>query len=57
MLFADGSVRDFYDANQDQLLNNGFVSSGGVGGFANSDVELGADQVFSLYSLDAFKAN
>lgn len=57
ILFADGSVRDFYDQNADRLLNNGFITDGGQGGFANADIELKEDEVFSLYSLDAFKAN
>lgn len=57
ILFADGSVRAFTDLNGDGLLNSGFASVSNQGGFFNGDVELGPDEVFSLYSLDAFKAN
>jgi prepilin-type processing-associated H-X9-DG protein len=50
VLFADGSVRSFSDQNNDGLLNNGFNT---VGGFADNAQEIGADEVYSLYSLDA----
>lgn len=54
ILFADGSVRSFTDNNDDGLLNNGFEAGGG---FADSDVEMKSDDVFSLYSVDAFREN
>lgn len=54
ILFADGSVRSFYDNNRDRLLNNGFdpvnsdVSSAG---FTSSEVELPKEEFYSRYSL------
>ena len=57
ILFADGSVRSFADLNGDGLINNGFASVGNQGGYFNSDVEIKPDDLFSLYSLDAFKNN
>lgn len=55
IVFADGSVRAFSDANSDGLLNNGFTASGTGGGFADSEMEIKSDDVFSLYSLDAYR--
>jgi prepilin-type processing-associated H-X9-DG protein len=52
VLFADGSVRTFTDANRDGLLNNGF---GAVGGFGSNQLEVGEDDLFSKYSVDALK--
>jgi prepilin-type N-terminal cleavage/methylation domain-containing protein/prepilin-type processing-associated H-X9-DG protein len=54
ILFADGSVRALTDTNGDGLLNNGFLSTGNQGGFVSGDIELKPDDVFSLYSLDAY---
>ena len=50
MLFADGSVKAFKDDNKDNLLNNGFSSSGD-NGFTSNVVELPTQSVFSRYSL------
>lgn len=55
ILFADGSVRTFFDKNDDGCLNNGFTPGGP--GFANDEVEAKPDEIFSYYSLDAFKDN
>jgi prepilin-type N-terminal cleavage/methylation domain-containing protein/prepilin-type processing-associated H-X9-DG protein len=52
ILFADGSVRGFNDANDDGYLNNGFLASGG---FSSSEVELLPDDVASKYSLNPNK--
>ncbi len=52
IVFADGSVRSFRDANKDGYLNNGFPAASG-GGFADAIVELAPEDVMSLYSLDA----
>jgi prepilin-type processing-associated H-X9-DG protein len=60
ILFADGSVREFTDKNRDSYLNNGFdIVGDGRGAFKS--VERGNSgvipeiEIFSLYSLDAFK--
>lgn len=50
ILFADGSVRNFVDENRDFYLNNGFDATSG-GGFADSTVELGEDEVHSGWSI------
>ena len=50
MVFADGSVRSFSDANGDGLINNGFGTNGG---FADDSVEAPASELYSLYSIDA----
>jgi len=55
ILFADGSVRTYTDGNDDGQLNNGFVASPSGGGFANDELELKQDDIFSLYSLDALR--
>jgi prepilin-type N-terminal cleavage/methylation domain len=54
ILFADGSVRQFRDTNDDGHLNNGFGASA-ISPFADSTVEWPEDEVFSLYSLNAKK--
>jgi prepilin-type processing-associated H-X9-DG protein len=54
ILFADGSVQSFADANKDGVLNNGFPAVAGI--FADTTVELTPDSVFSLYSLRASTA-
>jgi prepilin-type processing-associated H-X9-DG protein len=56
ILFADGSVRPFVDLNDDGLLNNGFPASSG-GGFSDDEVEMKSDEIFSLYSVDAYRQN
>jgi prepilin-type processing-associated H-X9-DG protein len=56
LLFADGSVRAVNDTNDDALLNNGFFDTAGgdaIGGFADGEVEIPEEEVYSLYSLDA----
>jgi prepilin-type N-terminal cleavage/methylation domain-containing protein/prepilin-type processing-associated H-X9-DG protein len=56
VLFADGSVRQMNDANDDGLLNNGFKSSSTVNnGFASDEIELTTDDFFNFYSLDAYQ--
>lgn len=55
ILFADGSVREFVDHDDDGHLNPGFETSGGV--YLTNEVELKSGDVFSAYSLDAFKGN
>lgn len=57
ILFADGSVRGYTDTNDDGRLNNGFTASATGGGFADSDIEIKSDDVFSFYSLDAYREN
>lgn len=52
ILFVDGSVRAIRDTNGDKLLNNGFPASGG---FADDVVEVGQDEIYSLYSVEARK--
>lgn len=52
LLFADGSVRPVIDGNDDGLLNNGFSVSSGAG-FVDNTVEAAAEDVMSLYSLQA----
>lgn len=52
VLFADGSVRGIVDQNHDGLLNNGFTADP-ANGFADSSVEMPAEEVFSRYSLRA----
>jgi prepilin-type processing-associated H-X9-DG protein len=55
--FADGSVRAFTDRNGDGQLNNGFAASAAGGGFADDEIEINADDVFSLYSVNAYRQN
>jgi len=50
ILFADGSVRQVKDLNEDHLINNGFMSNG-QNGFADNQVEWPPDEVFSGWSL------
>ena len=49
LLFADGSVREYVDENEDGFLNNGFEPF--PGGFTSEDDELGENEVESHYSL------
>jgi prepilin-type N-terminal cleavage/methylation domain-containing protein/prepilin-type processing-associated H-X9-DG protein len=56
VLFADGSVRALVDSNRDGLLNNGFSANAQVG-FADSHIEVGPTEIFSLFSLRAVKTN
>jgi prepilin-type N-terminal cleavage/methylation domain-containing protein/prepilin-type processing-associated H-X9-DG protein len=54
ILFADGSVRSFYDSNRDQLLNNGFDPANSAvssAGFTSSAVELSPEEFYSRFSL------
>lgn len=54
ILFADGSVRGYIDANGDGYLNNGFDPAlyGGTGlGYADNTVELPQHEVYSYWSL------
>lgn len=55
ILFSDGSVRSFADSNEDGFLNNGFdpalFTGSGVIGFQDASVEIGADAIFSGWSL------
>ena len=52
ILFADGSVRSFNDANDDAMLNNGFPATGG---FVSDEIEVPADEMASSYSLNPTK--
>lgn len=52
MLFADGSVRSYTDANKDGFLNNGFAATTS-NGFLDSEVELPPTEVASLYDVKA----
>lgn len=49
ILFADGSVQSFVDANKDNLLNNGFAP--GTTGFASDEIELSQEEFLSRWSL------
>ena len=48
ILFADGSVRSFSDANKDELLNNGFPAAGG---YTDATIEIPREEFESLYSV------
>ncbi len=50
LLFADGSVRSFADANEDGLLNNGFTPTA-ENGFADGEYELPKEEVMSAWRL------
>lgn len=50
VLFADGSVRPVADTNGDGQLNNGFPA-GAASGFADSTVELPAEEATSRWTL------
>lgn len=50
VLFADGSVREFVDQNDDGYLNNGFPATP-VSGFADDTVEIPPTEFFSKWSL------
>ena len=52
LLFADGSVREFQDRNEDGLMNNGFPASS-LNGFVDDTVELPGEEISNLYSLNA----
>jgi prepilin-type processing-associated H-X9-DG protein len=54
MLFGDGSVRSFADANGDGFLNNGFdpAATGLKLGYADAQIELPDDQISSSWSID-----
>jgi prepilin-type N-terminal cleavage/methylation domain-containing protein/prepilin-type processing-associated H-X9-DG protein len=52
ILFADGSVRNVDDNNEDQFLNNGFDAIDGSG-FVDNDVELDPKEFASMHSLNA----
>jgi prepilin-type N-terminal cleavage/methylation domain-containing protein/prepilin-type processing-associated H-X9-DG protein len=56
ILFADGSVKSLVDKNNDGYINNGFTPNAGRGGFGNDEVEAGPDDLYSAYSLDAYKS-
>lgn len=53
IVFADGSVRSYLDRNEDGFLNNGFAASTTQNGFADGEVELNQDEVYSRYSVNA----
>jgi prepilin-type processing-associated H-X9-DG protein len=55
ILFADGSVKSFQDANDDELLNNGFdpASAPAGSGFSDNDVELLPTEIYSGWTLRA----
>ncbi|MEM8733992.1 MAG: DUF1559 domain-containing protein, partial [Planctomycetota bacterium] len=60
ILFADGSVREFYDVNQDKFLNPGFPIPNNLTdaqyatlGYRSNDVELGRGEVFNGLFLPA----
>ncbi|HLA83846.1 MAG TPA: DUF1559 domain-containing protein [Thermoguttaceae bacterium] len=50
ILFADGSVRMFADANDDGLLNNGFEPTA-ANGFADDTIELPEEEVCGTWQL------
>jgi len=50
ILFADGSVNNYVDENEDGLLNNGFASTA-TNGFLDGEVELPDYEVFSSWRL------
>ena len=49
ILFADGSVRSYIDANEDGFVNNGFDASPGL--HASDEAEMDENEVESHYSL------
>ena len=51
ILFADGSVKSFSDANGDRLVNNGFAA--GTNGYVDDSIELPEEQIYSGWSLRA----
>lgn len=55
ILFADGSVKSLNDKNNDGYINNGFTPLLGKGGFANDELEVEPGDLYSFYSLDAYK--
>jgi len=50
ILFADGSVRTFFDENDDKLLNNGFPANATTG-YDSDEIELPPEEVLSRWSL------
>jgi len=50
LLFADGSVRSYLDANRDSFLNNGFLPTAN-NGFKDDKVELPPEEVMSKWYL------
>lgn len=65
ILFADGSIREFYDVNRDKFLNPGFIipsnlteAQYGQIGYRSDDIELPRGEVFSgLFLQSMQKAN
>lgn len=53
VLMADGSVQVLYDANGDQLINNGFPASSG-GGYTSDEVEADDTVLHSKPALKGF---
>ncbi|MCR9295079.1 MAG: hypothetical protein NXI32_20370 [bacterium] len=63
ILFADGSVREFYDVNQDKFLNPGFNIPKDLTddqyrtiGYRSPDVELPKGEVFNGLFLSSSSA-
>ncbi len=61
MLFADGSVREYYDTNKDKFLNPGFQISTALNdtnnesiGYLNGPTELPMNQVWNGIGLQSF---
>jgi len=54
ILFADGSLKNFVDENEDGLLNNGFAATGS-NGFLDAEVELPDYEVFSAWRLQSMR--
>jgi prepilin-type processing-associated H-X9-DG protein len=54
VMFADGSVRLFYDKNADRQLNNGFSAGNG---FSDATEELPQTDFHSRYSVMAANRN
>jgi len=51
ILFADGSVRVFVDANEDGFFNNGFTTNSGANGFESNEVEVPPEELESMFSI------
>jgi len=54
ILFIDGGVQSFVDANNDGFLNNGFPASS-VMGYADDAVELPPALIYSGWSIDSIR--
>lgn len=52
VLMADGSIQVLSDDNDDEMINNGFPSSGS-GGFLDAQIEAGPLKLASYYSLQS----